>query len=160
MAGDLNAKHPLWNSRCANAAGSELYRHVSLSDYSIEATDTPTHFPGTWHHKPDVLDIALVKLPLQTIQFTNPPELSSDHNPIFLQISDSPITSTPPAINFKINWNKFETTIDHLFPTANPQTNNSSTRTLILPPPQLFRTSSNTYQIEKPLVRTKSKTPH
>jgi len=119
--GDLNAKHFLWNSRCVNAAGLVLYRHASQSDYSIKATGTPTHFPGTWHHRPDVLDIALVKLPLQTTQITNLSELSSDHNPILLQISDSAITSTLPANNFKINWNKFETTIDHLFPTANPQ---------------------------------------
>lgn len=125
VAGDFNAKHPYWNSRCVNAAGSVLYNHASHTDYSIIAPDTPTHFPNNPHHRPDVLDIALAKLPSQSIQISNLSELSSDHNPIHLHISDSPITVSPLPRTFIINWKKFENKIAQYFTTANPQVTNT-----------------------------------
>lgn len=122
-AGDLNAKHPLWNSRCANTAGNILYHHVTQSDYSILSPDSPTFFPSIPHHRPDVLDIALVKLPSQSIQITNLNELSSDHNPLLLNITDSPISSNPPIPSRRINWKKFTTLLDQQFQTQNPTIN-------------------------------------
>jgi len=95
VTGDLNAKHPLWNSRIVNSSGITLYDHVQQSDYSIMAPDTLTHFPSFRFHRLDVLDIALVRLPQQSVELSNTNDLSSDHNPILLQISDSPITSMP-----------------------------------------------------------------
>lgn len=65
LIGDLNSKHPLWNSYSANSAGNFLYRHYQNSDYSIIAPDTSTHFPPIIGHRPDVLDIALINLLLQ-----------------------------------------------------------------------------------------------
>lgn len=107
-AGDFNAKHPLWNSRLTNTAGTVLYQHAQNSDYSIIAPDTPTHFSNTPRNKPDVLDIAITKLPHQSIEITNLNQLSSDHNPILLTISESPITTSPPHNDLRVNWKKFE----------------------------------------------------
>lgn len=123
-AGDLNSKHPFWNSRCANAAGIVLYRHVLQSDFTIIAPDSPTFYPTIPHHKPDILDIALTRLPGQSIDITNLNELSSDHNPILLCIADSPISASPPASTKRINWKKFTSEINQLneSPTPNLKT--------------------------------------
>lgn len=103
IAGDLNSKHPLWNSRKTNCAGTVLYNHLQQTNYSIIAPDTPTHFPNSNKYRPDVLDIAIVRTSL-LIQITNLNELSSDHNPILLELSDSPIKTSPPSLNLSINW--------------------------------------------------------
>ncbi|CAI6348942.1 unnamed protein product [Macrosiphum euphorbiae] len=42
LAGDMNAKHPFWNSRRTNAAGLILINHMEENDYLIVAPDTPT----------------------------------------------------------------------------------------------------------------------
>lgn len=98
VAGDLNAKHPLWNSRATNPTVLVLYRHVQQTDYIVYAPCTPTHFPEHSGHRPDVLDIAMVKLPHHYTEVLNLNELSSDHNPILLNISDSTISSTSPLL--------------------------------------------------------------
>lgn len=72
VAGDLNAKHPTWNSHCENASGSILYNHAqSVNDYEIIAPDSPTFYPLIPGHRPDVLDVALVKLPNLSVEIVN-----------------------------------------------------------------------------------------
>lgn len=82
VAGDLNSKHPFWNSHSTNRDGNVLYAHLQQSDYTIIAPNTPTHFPRHPGHRPDVLDVALVRLPQHHTDVTNINELSCDHNPI------------------------------------------------------------------------------
>jgi hypothetical protein len=60
IAGDLNSKHPLWNSRRTNAVGLIFYNYLLQNDYSILAPNNPTHFPSSKKYRPDVLDIAIV----------------------------------------------------------------------------------------------------
>ena len=112
-AGDFNAKHPLWYSHTTNAAGRVLFDHAQQSDYSVTAPSSPTHFPTCTRYRPDILDIALVRLPYQT-QITNLNELSSDHNPILLDTLCTPISSSPPVTNRFINWKKYTTTLANL----------------------------------------------
>lgn len=102
-AGDFNAKHPLWNSRQTNSAGTVLYHHAQISDYSIIAPDTPTYFSNTLKNRPDVLDNTITKLPFQSIEITNLNQLSSYHNPIIFTISDSPISTSPPQNDLRVN---------------------------------------------------------
>lgn len=124
-AGDLNAKHPLWNSHTINQAGISLYQHASSNDYSILAPDSPTHFPTNPHHRPDVLDIALLKTNHHT-QINNFNCLSSDHNPIVIEFSSSPISSTPPSPTRFINWKKFTNQLSTSNISPNPNTNSPS----------------------------------
>lgn len=108
-AGDLNAKHHSWNCRSTNQAGKILHQHMESSNtYSICAPDSPTHYSYNSLHRPEILDIALVNLPHREYVLTNHNELTSDHNPIVMTISDSPITTSPPAARKRINWKKFE----------------------------------------------------
>lgn len=120
VAGDLNAKHPLWHSRCSNAAGIILYNHAVNDDYTVTAPDTQTLFPGVTSHRPDVLDIALIRLPQLSCDVTNLNELSSDHNPVLLTLSNSPITSTPPQNLRCVNWSKYLRKIGSLSPSNQP----------------------------------------
>lgn len=112
-AGDFNAKHPLWHSHSANAAGRTLFDHVQHSDYSVTAPSSPTHFPTHARHRPDILDIALVRIPYAT-HIDNLNELSSDHNPILLEALCTPISSSPPTSNRFINWTKYKTILTNL----------------------------------------------
>ncbi|KAL4085182.1 hypothetical protein QTP88_027041 [Uroleucon formosanum] len=105
-AGDLNSKHPLWHSRTTNTAGSTLYNHVQRSDYAVMAPSTPTYHPYNNSFRPDVLDIALIKIPM-SIEITNINDLSSDHNPILLEVHSTPIASYPPSAKRFINWRKY-----------------------------------------------------
>lgn len=122
-AGDFNAKHPLWHSHSTNQAGKTLFDHATINDYNILAPDSPTHFPTIRNHRPDVLDIALVKLNLHT-RITNLNALSSDHNPILLEISGSPISSLPPSTNRFINWKSFTNMLQNHPCSTNPSTSN------------------------------------
>lgn len=120
-AGDFNAKHPLWYSHSTNTAGKTLYEHVQHSDYTITAPTTPTHFPTNQRYRPDILDLALVRVPYPT-HITNLNELSSDHNPILLEIQCTPISSSPPITNRFINWKKYNKILTDL-PTMTTQPN-------------------------------------
>lgn len=105
-AGDFNAKYPLWHSRVQNTAGRTLSNHIGQNDYTVLAPDTPTYYPFSRDKRPDVLDIALIRLPL-SVHVTNLNELSSDHNPILLEVNSSNIASTPPTSSRFINWKKY-----------------------------------------------------
>lgn len=124
-AGDLNAKHTLWNSRSHNHAGNILYNHIQSNDYIVTAPHSPTFYPSIATHRPDVLDIALIRLPFPT-QVTNLNELSSDHNPILLEFPNNPITSTPPNTNRFINWKKYCELLSTETHDINPSINNPS----------------------------------
>ncbi|CAI6371538.1 unnamed protein product [Macrosiphum euphorbiae] len=108
-AGDLNAKHQSWNCRTTNQAGRILHQHMETSNtYSICAPDSLTHHSYNSLNRPEILDIALVNLPHREYVLTNHNELTSDHNPIVMTISDSPITINHLAARKRINWKKFE----------------------------------------------------
>lgn len=69
-AGDLNVKHSLCNSHSLNPVGNILYRHDQQADYTTVFPDNPTRYPSISGHRPDVLDIALVRLPHQVVDIT------------------------------------------------------------------------------------------
>jgi len=57
LAGDLNAKRPVWNSRIANIAGTRLLNLQDKSDFQISAPRYPTHYTPSGNG--DVLDIVV-----------------------------------------------------------------------------------------------------
>lgn len=110
IAGDLNSKHPSWNSRLANTAGRKLLRHSEVNKYAIAGPDSPTYYPYNKKHQPDVLDIVLLDLQSAQHTLTNHNDLSSDHNPIQINIQGNPLSNYPPIAPKKtrINWTKFK----------------------------------------------------
>lgn len=75
---------------------------------TVIAPNTPTHFSNIHHQNPDVLDITLVKTSNIKYDIRNLTELSSNHNPILLNIISQSNRNRPPTIERYIkNWKKF-----------------------------------------------------
>jgi hypothetical protein len=55
LAGDLNAKHPFWNSAVSNPSDEKLMALLDLSDFQISAPQCSTHYSPVGNG--DVLDI-------------------------------------------------------------------------------------------------------
>jgi exonuclease III len=59
LAGDLNAKHPSWNSAVSNPSGQKLLQLFDTNDFEISAAQCPTHYSPVGNG--DVLDIVVHK---------------------------------------------------------------------------------------------------
>lgn len=88
-------------------------------------TTTPTYHPYFLTYRSKDLNIALAKVPLP-IQVTNLNALSSDHNPILLEIQGTPITSLSPSQTRIINWNIYSDTLANLPVNVNLSANTES----------------------------------
>lgn len=60
IAGDFNAKHPVWNSRKTNKRGKDLLKFALANNVQVVGPTSPAHFHYCGH-LPDVLDIAVVR---------------------------------------------------------------------------------------------------
>jgi endonuclease/exonuclease/phosphatase family metal-dependent hydrolase len=85
LAGDLNAKHPFWNSAISNPSGEKLLELLDLNEFEISAPQYPTHYSPVGNS--DMLDIVVhqnIRLSDVTVSDT----LDSDHLPIVFHILD------------------------------------------------------------------------
>jgi hypothetical protein len=57
LAGDLNAKHPCWNSAVSNPSGKKLLDLFDVNEFKISAPQCPSHYSPTGNG--DVLDIVV-----------------------------------------------------------------------------------------------------
>ncbi|GJQ76483.1 hypothetical protein Trydic_g2193 [Trypoxylus dichotomus] len=87
LAGNLNAKHPSWNSRLTNASGTCVRRFADDFHLPVNAIAETTIFPH--NGQPDALDIVVMKDVAQFHQLTVLNELSSNHNPVLLQLEQA-----------------------------------------------------------------------
>ncbi|GJQ79297.1 hypothetical protein Trydic_g16165 [Trypoxylus dichotomus] len=106
LAGDLNAKHPSWNLRQTNASGTCLRRLADDLHLLVDATAEPTIYPH--NGQPDVL---IMKDVAQFHQLTVLNELSSDHNPVLLQLGQAAPEDEEPRMRNTMSWPAFA---DHL----------------------------------------------
>jgi hypothetical protein len=85
LAGDLNTKHPPWNSTVSNSSGEKLLKLFDNNDFEISAPQCPTHYsPGG---NGEVLDIVVHKnIRLSNVIVSD--ILDSDHLPIIFHILD------------------------------------------------------------------------
>ncbi|KAL4096389.1 hypothetical protein QTP88_021351, partial [Uroleucon formosanum] len=109
----ISAVYKLPGTTLTRPADSER----GISDYSITVPPFPTHFPTNTKYKPDILDLALVRLPYTT-QIYNLKELSSDHNTILLDTLCTPISSSNSTTNRFINFTKYKTILTNYRPIA------------------------------------------
>jgi hypothetical protein len=84
LAGDLNSKHPSWNSAVSNPSGEKLLQ-FDASDFEISAPQCPTHYSPVGNG--DVLGIVVHKnIRLSNVLVSD--ILDSDHLPIIFHILD------------------------------------------------------------------------
>lgn len=127
LAGDLNAKNPVWNSLVTNTADKTLFTHMENHEYTIVAPESPTHFPDIHHHTPDVLDIAILKITNLQYTIENLNDLSSDYKPIILDISLLNRLHEPaPSNRVIINLNRFFLKLHEPITNSNPTTDSKA----------------------------------
>jgi hypothetical protein len=110
-AGDMNAKHPFWNSAVRNPSGEKLMALFDLSEFEVSAPQCPTHSPPG---NGDVLDIVV----LQNIRVSDvivSDILDSDHLPIIFDILDHvKIWDLSEPIEKFANWDRFQSLASEL----------------------------------------------
>jgi hypothetical protein len=85
LAGDLNAKHALWNRVVSKPLGMKLLNLIHINKFEISAPQWPTHYSPAGNG--DVLDIVVHKnVQLSEIIFSD--ILDSDHLPVVFQLLD------------------------------------------------------------------------
>jgi hypothetical protein len=60
LAGELNAKHPSWNSAVSKPSGEKLLQLFDTSDFEISAQQCPTHYSLAGNE--DVLDSVCIRI--------------------------------------------------------------------------------------------------
>jgi hypothetical protein len=83
LAGDLNAKHPFWNSTISNTSGEKLMALFDLSEFEISAPKCPIHYSSAGNG--DVLDISVYQN-IRGSDIIVSHILDSDHLPIIFHI--------------------------------------------------------------------------
>jgi hypothetical protein len=83
LAGDLNAKHPFWNSAVSNPSGEKVLQLFHVNQFEISALKCPTHYSPAGIG--DVLDI-VVHHNISVSDVIVSDILNSDHLPIVFHI--------------------------------------------------------------------------
>jgi hypothetical protein len=106
LAGDLNAKYPVWNSQISNRSGTRLLDLQDNSDFQISAPRYPTHY--TPSGKGDVLDIVLHRnVRISEVKVLE--ILESDHLPIQFRMMDHVSTRKISApVGIHTDWERFQ----------------------------------------------------
>ncbi|GJQ77498.1 hypothetical protein Trydic_g20889 [Trypoxylus dichotomus] len=86
LAGDLNSKHPQWNSKTLNRKGKQLKKISDERNLTVDAPTEDTHI-----HTPtgstDVLDLVILKCVATPYCIETINDLSSDHFPVIMTVS-------------------------------------------------------------------------
>lgn len=120
LAGDLNSKHPSWNSRLTNASGNKLRAYADRHDIAVYGPEEPTFFHAAGY-RPDVLDILVAKNTTMPIELGTVNAGSSDHNPVIAYINGEDETERTTT-HRKICWPKFKDIVENNITCSPPLT--------------------------------------
>jgi hypothetical protein len=114
LAGDLNAKHPFWNSVFSNPSGVKLLNLLHTNVFEISAPQCPIHYSPTGNC--DMLDIVVhknVRLSEDIVSDL----LDSDHLPILFHFLDHIRTRNilEPVDEFT-DWERFQSLASEISP--------------------------------------------
>jgi len=115
--GDYNAKHPKWGCRVANPRGKSLLSSLSSNNLQIVSPSEPTYWPTSPSKLPDILDVFITsRIPPSHHTIHTLPDLSSDHSPVLLTLSEFPLrqSSPPSLIRGHVDWEAFRKELDNL----------------------------------------------
>jgi hypothetical protein len=114
LTGDLNAKHPFWNSAVSPPSGEKLMALFDLSELEISAPQCPTHYSPAGNG--DMLDI-VVHQNIRVSYVTVSDILDSDHLPIIFHILEHvKIRNLSEPIEKFTVWDRFQSLASELIP--------------------------------------------
>ena len=117
IGGDWNAKHTNFGSRVSTAKGRELYHAILDTNSQVLSTGNPTFYSSNQSIKPDLLDFFVVKnISINYLTINECDELSSDHSPIILTLSERVILKDNQfsLTNRRTNWDLFRIELANL----------------------------------------------
>jgi endonuclease/exonuclease/phosphatase family metal-dependent hydrolase len=95
-SGDYNAKHNDWRSRLITPRGRELFKTLERNNLAHLSTGHPTYWPSDTRKTPDLVDFCVTKdIPPDFAVAHSCLDLSSDHSPILVSLSSTPIHPDP-----------------------------------------------------------------
>lgn len=115
IGGDFNAKHTFWGSRCISQKGRMLYGAGMEYSCDFHSTGKPTYWPTDTSKIPDLIDFFVVKgVSTNHIKIEESFDLSSDHSPVILILSEKLIHNPEPArlTGRTTNWDGFRNEIE------------------------------------------------
>lgn len=104
LLADLNAKNKNWGCNTTNPSGRNLLNFFQSKNIELLIPTTPTHYHPTG--RPEILDIGIAQNIGEDLGLSVLQDLSSDHNPISIEIStaNNPSEETIKRI---VQWPKF-----------------------------------------------------
>lgn len=155
VIGDLNATHTYWNCNRINQNGRTLYTFLNINDERfLHHTNDHTHYP-TNGMTPTTIDLAITQNVQGLTNLETHPKLSSDHNPIFLQIhytGKQNVDHTTTSYKYT-NWSQYRKIINEKI-TITPNL------TTIPELEQALKITTTTLQTVKNKVTKQIKTKH
>lgn len=110
LGGDLNAKNVFWGSRLNSPKGKELLKAGRLMKCNFHSGNRPTYWPTDTLKLPDLIDFFISKgINKDHILIQNSDDLSSDHSPVIMTLTEYVIVKPqPPTLtNHNTNWDSF-----------------------------------------------------
>lgn len=115
IGGDFNAKHHQWGSRVISTKGRELYQALINTNSNCISKGDPTYWPADINKLPDCIDFFILHgMAPNYIDIDNISDLSSDHTPIVLTLSDTLLykQTTPKLTSKYTDWDIFREEVD------------------------------------------------
>ncbi|GFX81940.1 RNA-directed DNA polymerase from mobile element jockey [Trichonephila clavipes] len=106
LFGDFNATHNAWNCKNNTTRGRHLFNFANMLNLNIAFPSTPTRFG---HNSSNTIDIAHIKNFYYPFTINSIDDLSSDHNPVFLNFNFKLAEEPPNPRAVSTDWNAFKT---------------------------------------------------
>lgn len=117
VGGDFNAKHTEWGSKYSSTKGKELYKTGQALKSNFISSGSLTYWPTDPNKLLDAIDFFIVKgISTNYVQAESCLDISSDHTPVLLTISETIITKQPPIsiCNKHTNWENFKSDLENM----------------------------------------------
>ncbi|KAJ2937413.1 hypothetical protein O0L34_g19102 [Tuta absoluta] len=114
LAGDLNAKHPAWNSRSTNRAGRTLLKDSEDQGYSVIGPTEPTNIPTNASQQANVLDIVLHQNLPFPVHVEVLYDLNTQHLPILVVLGDPSMAPTTSRLRQKVDWKNYREALEDM----------------------------------------------
>lgn len=114
VIGDLNSKSTYWGCRANNPSGTKLNNFAITHQLQIIPPNEFTYYPYRLDQQPDILDIVVAKNFPHPIQQNVIPELDSDHLPVIITFTTTPVYTPklPKLIEGYVKWDLFKEKLD------------------------------------------------